>query len=134
MLAYERRLDSSNKKGPGLFSKLLAMLTKRPQGVNVDENKPTDDDQKEAKKLKVDPSELTPAARRNRYLRRLEEFAQIKQEEVPDPDDENAVIVFLLVTLYDDVLAEAASNMALLLPKFPPVVCLKLLGNYFSEG
>ena len=125
VLAYERRLNSYTKKGPGLLSKLFALLTKRPQGFNVDEDKPTDEDVKEANKLKVDPSELTPAARRNRYLGRLEEFAQIKQEEVPDPDDENAVIVFLLVTLYDDVLAEAASNMALSIPKFPPIVCLK---------
>ena len=117
----------SNKKGPGLLSKLLALLTKRPQGVNVNEKNATDDDKKEATKLKVNPSELTPAARRKRYLGRLEKFAQFKPKVVvPDPDDENAEIVFLLVTLYDDVLADAAFHMALALPKFPPVVCLKL--------
>ena len=110
------------------------MLTKRPQGVNVDENKPTEEDEKEAKKLKVDSSELTPAARRNRYIQRLKDYAHIRQEEVPDPDDGRAVIVFLLITLYDDVLSEATSNMALLLPKFPPVVCFKQLGkNIFRK-
>ena len=109
------------------------MLTKRPEGVNVDEKKPSEEDKKEAKKLKVLPSELTPAARRERYLKRLKDYAQIREEEVTDPDDESAKIVFLLVTLYDDVLAEAASNMALLLPKFPPVVCLRHLGTCFSE-
>ena len=110
------------------------MLTKRPEGVNVDEDKPTEEDEEEAKKLNVDKNELTPAARRKRYIQRLKDYADVREEEVTDPDDESAKIVFLLVTLYDDVLAEAASNMAFLLPKFPPVVCLKLLGNYFSEG
>ena len=138
VLAYEQPKDPNEKRskqGPGLCSKLLALLTKRPQGVNVDETEPTEDDKKEAEKLNVkDVKELTLAARRKRYIQRLKDYADVREEKVSNPYDGSSKIVFQLVTLYDDVLAEAAYNMALTLTKNPPTVSFKLIiFNYFLE-
>lgn len=129
VLAYKRPRNKSDDGGQGKNSAdqrpprfwriIFAMLTNRLLRVNVREKKPSDADAEEDEKV----DQPTPAASRGRFIKRLEEFADIQEEVVPDPDDESVDIVFLLITLYDKVLIEAAGNMSLLLPKFPPVVC-----------